>query len=100
MMVMEATRLPNSTARMGERVTARAMAAPAEKLSPAPQILTGFGIGFVSQNCFVPAPSTVTAFGPSVTINNLALQHSCRASYEPELEILRQAASASSRLGL
>jgi len=47
MMVMDATRLPNRAACSASRVTANAQDAPAEKLSPAPQISTGFSTGVV-----------------------------------------------------
>ena len=46
MIVMEATRLPKRAASAGDPVTRRASDAPAEKLSPAPQMSTGLGIGF------------------------------------------------------
>jgi hypothetical protein len=47
MMVMEVTRLPKRAASVGEPVTLRAMEAPAEKLSPAPQMSTGWATGRV-----------------------------------------------------
>jgi hypothetical protein len=47
MIVMEATRLPKRAASAGEPVTRRASDAPAEKLSPAPQISTGSATGRV-----------------------------------------------------
>src|SRR5882762_7009933 len=78
MIVTEATRLPKRTASTGDPVTASARAVPAEKLSPAPQISTGCGIGFVSQNVFSSREMTLAPFGPSVTIIRLALQCSRR----------------------
>ena len=47
MIVIEATRFPKRAASTGDRVTASAIAAPAEKLSPAPQMSTGFSTAFV-----------------------------------------------------
>ncbi len=46
MIVMDATRLPNCAASMADPVARRASDAPAEKLSPAPQISTGFASGW------------------------------------------------------
>ena len=45
MMVMAATRLPKRAACSGSPVTRKAIAAPAVKLSPAPQISTGLATG-------------------------------------------------------
>ena len=47
MIVTDATRLPNRAAVAGSPVTAQRQAAPAEKLSPAPQISTGCSTGTV-----------------------------------------------------
>ncbi len=65
--VIEATKFPKAAARSADPVTAKLIAAPAEKLSPAPQISTGFSTGRVfthrspaSSTTITPSPACVT----------------------------------------
>src|ERR1035441_4236160 len=67
MMVMPATRLPNLAASRGSPVTRRAMAAPALKLSPAPQMSTGLATAFAGTHCSPPSSTTSAPFPPCVT---------------------------------
>ncbi len=55
MIVTEATRLPKRAAAIGEPVTASARAAPAEKLSPAPQMSTGCSTARAGTDCLFAA---------------------------------------------
>src|ERR1035437_6299025 len=68
MMVMPATRLPKRVACSGSPVTTRAIAAPALKLSPAPQMSTGWAMAFAGTHCSPLASTTSAPFPPCVTI--------------------------------
>src|SRR4051812_29630678 len=100
MMVIEATRLPKRTAASGSADAFSALAAPAEKLSPAPQISTGFSTRSVSTHR-TPAPSTISApLPPCVTISSRAFMRRYRAGKSTRPNARVEAACASSSLGL
>ena len=68
-MVMDATRLPKRAASMGLPVTFRVRAAPAEKLSPAPQMSTGCWMLSVGTKAEPVAVTTSAPSAPYVTIS-------------------------------
>jgi hypothetical protein len=77
-MVTEAIRLPKPAAWTGESLTARARAASAEKLSPAPQMSTGLATGRVGTRFSVPSSMTSTPSAPCVMISTRL--RTCRRS--------------------
>src|ERR1035438_339336 len=66
MMVMEAARLPKLAAAIGSPVAFNARAAPAEKLSPAPQMSTGFAMFRERDHTVPPSPATMAPSPPAV----------------------------------
>src|SRR3974390_1404535 len=67
MIVMDETILPNRSASSGDLVMESARAAPAEKLSPAPQISTGLSTVLVGTHRDSPSRRYMAPLGPPVT---------------------------------
>src|SRR5580704_16168928 len=67
MIVTDATKFPNCAASVADPVIASAMAAPAEKLSPAPQMSTGFSTNRAGTNVSDPSSTTTTPRSALVT---------------------------------
>ena len=72
MIVIDATRFPNRAASTADPVTASVIAAPAEKLSPAPQISTGFSTALPGTIVWPRSSITNAPSPPNVTINDRA----------------------------